>query len=145
MAKKFNITGLCIPGEHFTADMSEKVDHIETMVVNGDYFTINRPRQYGKTTVMFFLEQRLQKHKDFLVYHGERSHDHRTGNLQSRFAVEENLSIPRFVKPCYKLDDGGLTAPGCAHQRNSASGMERQVECFYQWRFQATVTECDLV
>jgi hypothetical protein len=67
MAKKFNITGLCIPQEHFMADMSNKIDRIVEMVVNGDYFTINRPRQYGKTTVMYLLEQRLKKHSEYLV------------------------------------------------------------------------------
>lgn len=49
------------------ADMSKKVDKIIEMVSNGDYFTINRPRQFGKTTIMYLLEQRLKKDKDYLV------------------------------------------------------------------------------
>ena len=31
------------------------------MIEDGDYFTINRPRQYGKTTTMFLLERELLK------------------------------------------------------------------------------------
>lgn len=67
MAKTFNITGNCIPGRHYMANLSDKLDQIVTMVSNGYYFTINKPRQYGKTTVMTLLEQRLAKDKDYLV------------------------------------------------------------------------------
>ncbi len=48
-------------------DMSKKLDKIMAMVANGDYFTINRPRQYGKTTIIYLLEQKLLKNKHYLV------------------------------------------------------------------------------
>jgi hypothetical protein len=67
MARKFNITGICIPQEHFMADMSKKLDQIMDMVTNGDYFTIHRPRQYGKTTIMYLLGERLKQDPDYLV------------------------------------------------------------------------------
>jgi len=67
MVKKFNITATCIPGRHYMADMSKKLEKILDMIDNGDYFTINRPRQYGKTTIMYLLEQRLKKNKDYLT------------------------------------------------------------------------------
>jgi hypothetical protein len=53
MAKRFNITGTCIPGRHYMADMSGKVDQIMEFVANGDYFTINRPRQGIKGAVPY--------------------------------------------------------------------------------------------
>ncbi|MCP4152355.1 MAG: AAA family ATPase [bacterium] len=67
MAKKFNITGTCIPHRHFMANVSEKIDRIIDMIAEGNYFNINRPRQYGKTTVIYLLEQKLKKNKDYLV------------------------------------------------------------------------------
>jgi len=67
MAKKFNITGTCIPGRHYMGDRSGKLDKIMEIVSDGDYFTINRPRQYGKTTIIYLLEQRLKKDKDYLA------------------------------------------------------------------------------
>ncbi len=67
MAKKFNITGTCIPERHYMADIAGKMERIEKMVAQGDYFTINRPRQYGKTTVMYLLRQRLMKNRGYLV------------------------------------------------------------------------------
>lgn len=59
--KKFNVTGTCIPEEHYMADISKKLAEIEKMVDEGMYFTINRPRQYGKTTTLYLLSQILSK------------------------------------------------------------------------------------
>lgn len=67
MTKEFNITGNCIPGRHYMGDISKKLEKIMEMVSRGDYFTINRPRQYGKTTIMHLLEQQLVKNKDYLA------------------------------------------------------------------------------
>lgn len=72
MQKKFNITGTCIPGRHYIANISGKLEQLLEMVTNGDYFTINRPRQYVKTTMMYLLEQRLKKDKDYLTLGGSR-------------------------------------------------------------------------
>lgn len=62
MAKFFNITGICIPEKHYMVDISAAVKEItETLVDRGAYFTINRARQYGKTTTLYMLEKRLQE------------------------------------------------------------------------------------
>ncbi|MDR0491895.1 MAG: AAA-like domain-containing protein, partial [Oscillospiraceae bacterium] len=58
--KYFNVTGLCVKGKHYMADISAKLDKIADMVARGRYFTINRARQYGKTTTLFLLEETLQ-------------------------------------------------------------------------------------
>ncbi len=68
MAKKFNITGRCYPAKHFMADVSKKMAQIYTMVEEGDYFIINRPRQYGKTTTLFTLSNMLLQSGDYLVF-----------------------------------------------------------------------------
>ena len=67
MKKKFNITGTCIPHKHFMADTSQKIKKIIAMVEEGEYFTINKPRQYGKTTTMYLIDQELKKRNDYLV------------------------------------------------------------------------------
>ncbi len=59
--RKFNVTGLCIPGKHYMVDISEKIRQIIPMIEQGDYFTINRARQYGKTTTLYQLELLLAK------------------------------------------------------------------------------------
>ena len=59
MAKKFNITGTCYADEHYMADVSNKLAKIRQMVEDGDYFIINRPRQYGKTTTLYAITEML--------------------------------------------------------------------------------------
>lgn len=65
MAKTFNVTGLCIPEKHYMVDLGERVREIRKMVDRGDYFCINRARQYGKTTTLATLAKALDK--EYLV------------------------------------------------------------------------------
>lgn len=57
--KKFNITGTCVPEKHYMVDTSNKLRAIKEMVDEEAYFTINRGRQYGKTTTLALLANRL--------------------------------------------------------------------------------------
>lgn len=57
--RKFNTTGLCVPRKHYMVSTDERVRQIRAMVDEGDYFCINRGRQYGKTTTLFALERAL--------------------------------------------------------------------------------------
>jgi hypothetical protein len=41
-------------------DISEKLSEIKKLVDNGSYFTINKARQYGKTTTLYALEKVLE-------------------------------------------------------------------------------------
>ncbi|WP_029199898.1 AAA-like domain-containing protein [Oribacterium sp. NK2B42] len=50
--KSFNTSAVCIPEKHYMVDLSERVKEIKKMVDAGKYFTINRARQYGKTTTL---------------------------------------------------------------------------------------------
>ncbi|MCD8015456.1 MAG: ATP-binding protein [Lachnospiraceae bacterium] len=65
MAKIFNVTGLCIPEKHYMVDLSSRLAAIREMVDAGDYFTINRARQYGKTTTLRALAKYLRP--DYIV------------------------------------------------------------------------------
>ena len=58
--KQFNTTGVCIPSKHYMVDLSERVREIKKLVDDGKYFTINRARQYGKTTTLTALRQILK-------------------------------------------------------------------------------------
>jgi len=55
------VTGLCVPGKHYMVDISGKLAKIMEMVDKGCYFTINRARQYGKTTTLLLLARALPK------------------------------------------------------------------------------------
>ena len=60
MAKRFNTTGNCNPKYHYMVNIDDKLEQIEALINDGLYFTINRARQFGKTTTMDMLYDRLQ-------------------------------------------------------------------------------------
>ncbi|MEG2919069.1 MAG: AAA-like domain-containing protein, partial [Clostridium sp.] len=66
MEKKFNITGTCIPNRHYMVDTSNKIEKIMKLINAEEYFIINRPRQYGKTTTFFLLNNKLKESEDYL-------------------------------------------------------------------------------
>ena len=60
MEKKFYTAGVCIPEQNYMVDVSGRVDTIIANYIDeGKYFTVNRARQYGKSTMLYLLEQRL--------------------------------------------------------------------------------------
>ena len=58
--KKFNTTAVCVPQKHYMVDITEQVNEIKRLVDEGQYFTINRARQYGKTTTLNALSHILE-------------------------------------------------------------------------------------
>ncbi|MCP4402430.1 MAG: AAA family ATPase [bacterium] len=67
MQKEFNDTGLCIPGRHYMVDTSHKIEQIMTLIENGEYFTIDRPRQFGKTTTISLLHKSLNQSEEYIA------------------------------------------------------------------------------
>lgn len=65
MNKKFNVAGLCVPQKHYMIDLNDRLIQIREMVAEGAYFTINRARQYGKTTMLHALTSFLKS--EYLV------------------------------------------------------------------------------
>lgn len=60
MAKVFNVTADCKPMEHYMVDLERRLFQMKNMVDGGRYFTVNRARQYGKTTTLRALARFLQ-------------------------------------------------------------------------------------
>jgi len=65
MTREFNITGNCVSELHYMVDITEKLKQIKAMIDKQRYFTINRGRQYGKTTTLSSLRHFLAN--DYLV------------------------------------------------------------------------------
>ncbi|MCQ2196159.1 MAG: hypothetical protein MJZ60_01390 [Bacteroidaceae bacterium] len=57
--KIFNTAGTCLPKDHYMVDITDRLEIIRRMVAKGDYFCINRGRQYGKTTTLEAISCRL--------------------------------------------------------------------------------------
>jgi len=58
--KEFNTTGLCVPNMNYMVDTSGKLRNIIALIEKGKYFTINRSRQYGKTTTLGLIKNKLR-------------------------------------------------------------------------------------
>ncbi len=65
MKKIFNITGACRPDRHYMVELKPRLEKIKRMIDAGDYMTLSRPRQYGKTTTLRMLAGYLET--DYLV------------------------------------------------------------------------------
>ena len=53
------MTGSCNPDRHYMVDTEKRFKAVEALIDHGDYFTINRARQYGKTTMLQTIRRRL--------------------------------------------------------------------------------------
>ena len=60
MSKRFNTTAVCIPSEHYMVNIDNRLKQIKQLVDENKYFTINRARQYGKTTTLRALYRYLK-------------------------------------------------------------------------------------
>ena len=89
--KVFNTQGTCIPDVNYMVDISAQVEKIREMVDAGQYFTMNRARQYGKTTTLTALAQNLKN-------------DYRVLSLDFQNLTSANFSTEeRFVKSFCRL------------------------------------------
>ncbi|MBB6716148.1 GxxExxY protein [Clostridium gasigenes] len=59
MEKYFNTTGVCVPKKHYMVNVDNKLNEIIKLINKENYFTINRPRQFGKTTILNELSKML--------------------------------------------------------------------------------------
>ncbi|MCD8155133.1 MAG: AAA-like domain-containing protein [Clostridiales bacterium] len=60
--KKFNTAVVCNPTKHYMVDITGRAECIiEKYVEPGSYFAINRGRQYGKTTMLNILAEKLRE------------------------------------------------------------------------------------
>ncbi len=64
--RRFNTTGTCFPELHYMVNIDRQVEAAAKIVRQGDYFCINRGRQYGKTTTLSTLAKHLEN--EFCVF-----------------------------------------------------------------------------
>lgn len=61
LSKYFNIAADCKPAIHYMVNIQPQLDEMKKKVDRGEYFVINRARQYGKTTTLKALKKYLKK------------------------------------------------------------------------------------
>ncbi|MDR1712694.1 MAG: hypothetical protein LBR39_00835, partial [Coriobacteriales bacterium] len=45
---------------HYMVDVTSRLQQVLQLIERGDYFTINRPRQFGKTTMLSAIARELR-------------------------------------------------------------------------------------
>ena len=90
MPKFFNTEGFCSPEQHYMVNLDSRLAQTRKMIDAGKYFTINRGRQYGKTTTLKALERYLNT--DYVVIRLDFQ-----GNMSSQKFADENVFSAAFV------------------------------------------------
>lgn len=119
MGKIFNVTADCKPDRHYMVKLDTRLAAIKKLVDSGSYFTINRARQYGKTTTLRALNQYLQKDyyialMDFQTFDDAKFEN---GNI---FSVSFASSFLRAFKSNKLLMSDALKE-ACEELKNSAN------------------------
>ena len=102
MAKRFNVTGACDPNRHYMVNLDSRLKTIREMVDSGDYFTINRARQYGKTTMLQALARYLKGEYEVVLLDFQRL-------SESSFQNEQTFSyafVNEIVRRTSSFPDG---------------------------------------
>lgn len=106
MKRYFNIEGSCNKTEHYMVNLESRLIKIKNLVDNGKYFSINRARQYGKTTTLDALTDYLQN-EYLVVYLDFQMLGHEDFKSESNFvsafsreillSISSSADIPREV------------------------------------------------
>ena len=99
----FNTTGICDPAEHYMIDLTQRLSEVRKLVDEGKYFTINRARQFGKTTTLHALAEYLNQ--DYLVI----SMDFQMQMSDAKFKNENSFSqaFARAFENSFRITESG--------------------------------------
>ena len=102
MGRVFNTTGVCIPEKHYMVNINGRLQQIRELVDAGKYFTINRVRQYGKTTTLRALAEMFRDEYyvvllDFKTFDNEKFRT-KSGNLRRFNYRDESVNCACLEK-----------------------------------------------
>lgn len=98
--KRFNTAGTCRPEVHYMVNIDRQVEAAAKLVRQGDYFCINRGRQYGKTTTLRSLKRTLEDDGYSVFYISLESFG------EYYFETEEKLGAGLLSSLCWCLQNG---------------------------------------
>ena len=133
MKRYFNVSADCKPQLHYMVDLSERLEQMKAMIDAGEYFTVNRARQYGKTTTLKTLEKFLENEYVVLSLDFQMM-SHRDFEKEELFvealsreildAMEEKDEIPREIR-----EELATFADGPSERRT----LSRLFRCLSRW------------
>ena len=98
MGRFFNVAAACKHNLHYMVDITSRLSEIKGYVDRGEYFAINKARQYGKTTILRALKEYLKD--DYYVI----SMDFQMQMSYAKFRNENVFSVA-FAKAFLRIVD----------------------------------------
>lgn len=104
MGRYFNVNAACSADLHYMVDLTDRLRQIRDMVDAGQYFTINRARQYGKTTILQALGEFLSADytvvsMDFqMISYEEFGNEQRFAAAFSRELLDTDAQMPEEIR-----------------------------------------------
>jgi len=95
MARCFNVSGPCRTDKHYMVNLLFRLEEIRQMIDDGEYFVINKARQYGKTTVLRSLAQYLKRDYQVLSFDFQ--------NIESDEFANGNAFVHAFARETKKV------------------------------------------
>jgi len=113
--REFNITGKIIPKAHYYVDLIPQIKRLMALVEKGKYFVINRPRQFGKTTLLDFFARHLQSSGKYVpALISFQRFTQRPDMTEAEFyrrlgkLIDQELSLADFDLPDLKIQASGI-------------------------------------
>ncbi len=120
--KEFNTTAVCIPSKHYMVDLGERLVEIRKLVDAGKYFTINRARQYGKTTTLVGLARFLEDSYEVISLDFQRMGE-------ASFRTEEDF-VYDFCKLILTRREAGLKLPQNIEKKMFGGSIKKLFDLF---------------
>ncbi|MEZ3436875.1 MAG: AAA family ATPase [Lachnospiraceae bacterium] len=148
MGKVFNVSADCKPDQHYMVNIDGRLSKIKEMVDRGDYFTINRARQYGKTTTLKALARYLsggscpsQRDRDCVTATGYEVLDLDFQKLSYQDFESEASFVKAFSRESLKKDGRRINIPEQIREKllelskNTSNGLllADLFDCFTEW------------
>lgn len=138
LRKMFNINGDCKPLLHYMVNIEDRLNEVKKMVEQGSYFTINRARQFGKTTMLRGLAEFLEN--DYMVI----SLDFQMLGA-AKFRNENIFSIAFaniFIEAAEGIDDTGVLGCALSFFREAVEEHKSEIELFELFGYLSEVCRC---
>lgn len=133
MAKIFNVNGVCMPDIHYMVDLQTRLEAIKAMVDAGQYFVIQKARQYGKTTTLQALTRYLRN--KYLIVNLD--FQRMSSSDFSGEAAFVNGLAREILKKIHRMADVSETIrnnlAGFAEKSGSDVRLADIFDCFYDW------------
>ncbi len=133
MNKVFNISGDCKPDMRFMVDIGDRLAEMKAMIDRGDYFTVNRARQFGKTTTLKALRRYLKNEYQVLSLDFQKL-SHKDFETERAFVEALAREILKKLYLMKEVPDGIVNGFRQFTQENNFSlKLAILFECFSKW------------